>query len=801
MKKLNITKNLSKHVFFSAVHLLLLISCSTVDFENTSRDISSSEVKKDCKLEKVLQLLKVTPHSYLNNCSKEIYSPQFATPKIFPEQKIRKTILSLVAPGNTSEKLRYIGAAFYHHTVKNYELKNYQQLADLALEQEKDLIKTSQFQEVKNNEGLFHSWIKFIDGFKTPNVHSLIELEKILIHYKKVGISSKKDEELLFSTLVLSQRIFSNQKNIPFVSQSLLEILDYFMISFKVKDKLSYITHHAIWALRNYYAGSQNTENSVLQKYVKDQLEKRLEISKKDSEVYLWTLKSLLLQQDCYQLKSSTRICKKEIDQKIYKKILTEKYFYKNENIEVLTSLDKKVIDSLISEIMMVKRSFHELTGIDTPLENDQNEKLRIIIFSSPQDYRKYQPFLHDLPTSNGGIYIEKNATFYTYQRKPSESRYSLEELTKHEYVHYLTGRYLNHGNWGNTKFYKESKMPWFEEGIAELLTGSHLDGLRFRSKLSRMIKTDEEKLDITKIINSQYSSGFKFYRYSCALISFLNIEKSDSGLTYLNEIIQSFVQNDFVYYEKILSKIQSDSSLESRFSKYIKKLSDSRELFITNKRNMGYKGFVPVIEDKVEFFEKPFVKILPISISDIENNEITHCQVVESSGVKIRKSGLCYQENSSMDWKVDISVNGLTKEEEIFFKIRVKDIDGWSDPATYHFKRANSRNKAGKLVQLPLAPKVEDEVRRVKFVHVEHFKLNDLIKNNSPITKCEVLSSQGLKVRQDQKCIRLENGQWFIDIEVRFDIDPKSKKYFIYKVENKFGSAQAKVQYLPKTH
>ena len=88
-------------------------------------------------------------------------------------------------------------------------------------------------------------------------------------------------------------------------------------------------------------------------------------------------------------------------------------------------------------------------------------------------EYVGFQEFLFDLSTDNGGIYIEADATFYTYQRTSEESVFTLEELFRHEYVHYLAGRYIHQGLWGQTELYQDCRLTWFDEGLAEFLAGS----------------------------------------------------------------------------------------------------------------------------------------------------------------------------------------------------------------------------------------------------------------------------------------------------------------------------------------
>lgn len=78
-----------------------------------------------------------------------------------------------------------------------------------------------------------------------------------------------------------------------------------------------------------------------------------------------------------------------------------------------------------------------------------------MVIYNSPEEY-KLNRTLYGYSVDNGGIYIEGIGTFFTYERTPEESIYSLEELFRHEFTHYLQGRYLVPGLFNEGDFIKE---------------------------------------------------------------------------------------------------------------------------------------------------------------------------------------------------------------------------------------------------------------------------------------------------------------------------------------------------------
>ena len=125
-------------------------------------------------------------------------------------------------------------------------------------------------------------------------------------------------------------------------------------------------------------------------------------------------------------------VCKEDIERKIF----PYTYTYDNGAIKVRTGLDRATVDQLYYASKQVRAQFHRVLGTEQPLAGDTNTSLTIVLYGSRADYEVYHPILTGMGTNNGGIYIERGATFYTYQRRvPQDSSLTLEELFRHEYV------------------------------------------------------------------------------------------------------------------------------------------------------------------------------------------------------------------------------------------------------------------------------------------------------------------------------------------------------------------------------
>ncbi|MCH8617975.1 collagenase [Undibacterium sp. TS12] len=132
----------------------------------------------------------------------------------------------------------------------------------------------------------------------------------------------------------------------------------------------------------------------------------------------------------------------------------------------------------------VLEKKFHDMfaTG-GKPVKDDFNTSLRANIYQSKEDFEKYAGQHFDMPTNNGGMYLEglpdrpgNQAEFVANQRKDG----SIHNLG-HEYIHYLDGRFNLYGDFCANL--QDSHSPpencarpapltpylvWWTEGIAE---------------------------------------------------------------------------------------------------------------------------------------------------------------------------------------------------------------------------------------------------------------------------------------------------------------------------------------------
>lgn len=120
------------------------------------------------------------------------------------------------------------------------------------------------------------------------------------------------------------------------------------------------------------------------------------------------------------------------------------------------------------------ENEFHQLfkTTTDTPVADDNNTDLEVVIFSSYNDYDNFAGNFFGINTNNGGMYLEgdpwvegNQARFIAHQATWL-SEFAVWNL-EHEYVHYLDGRFNKWGNFSE----QDANSVWWGEGLAEYLS------------------------------------------------------------------------------------------------------------------------------------------------------------------------------------------------------------------------------------------------------------------------------------------------------------------------------------------
>ncbi len=218
-------------------------------------------------------------------------------------------------------------------------------------------------------------------------------------------------------------------------------------------------------------------------------------------------------------------VCRAQLEREIF----PHTYTYDQGTLEVRTALDRATVDQLYYASKQVKAQFFRVLGTDVPLAGDTNTTLHVHLYASRAEYEIMHPLLTGMGTDNGGVYIENGATFYTYQRRvPQDSSLTLEELFRHEYTHYLNGRWAVPGSFGEGPWYTGDLTTAMDEGTAEFFAGSTRDdGVKVRKSLVKGVIADTAnggpRMSVDRLLHATYAGdGFRFYDYAGTFFEFL---------------------------------------------------------------------------------------------------------------------------------------------------------------------------------------------------------------------------------------------------------------------------------------
>ena len=296
-----------------------------------------------------------------------------------------------------------------------------------------------------------------------------------------------------------------------------------------------------------------------------------LKTHKKTSALWYWAAKSIV---DTFGSKTANN---KKIDGKQIKKAFINALFphinkYDKNRIIIHSALSKERADKVGKELVLIREQFFKICPHKKAVKGDKNKVLHVYIYPNRKAYDKYHWDLFRTSVDNGGIFIESRGHFYTFDRKcPEENIYTLEELSRHEYTHYLDSRYNLWGGYeGDGTVFKKAPVAWYLEGLAEALTGTIKGkGVLPRRKLLSRIKNP---MTLAKLTTCTYQKdGFSFYNDGGIFFCYL-INKKPDLLKKMFKTLRANKKEDIV---KLFRFIATDKNLQDDYSKYFNKLRE----------------------------------------------------------------------------------------------------------------------------------------------------------------------------------------------------------------------------------
>ena len=205
---------------------------------------------------------------------------------------------------------------------------------------------------------------------------------------------------------------------------------------------------------------------------------------------------------------------------------------------------------------------FHQrLNTNNTPVADDYNAALELVIYDTTAQYKKFSYHIYGNSTDNGGIYLEGDpwvqgnvARFFAHEADWLLPEFAVWNL-KHEYVHYLDGRFNKYGNFSD---FNSHDSVWWGEGLAEYIANKDdnddavAEARKNTYKLSELLRT-----------NYDHSSS-RIYDWSYLAVRFM----FENEMAYINSILSELRTGDFSAYDRILDNI--GTSLDSDFAAWL---------------------------------------------------------------------------------------------------------------------------------------------------------------------------------------------------------------------------------------
>jgi PKD repeat protein len=193
---------------------------------------------------------------------------------------------------------------------------------------------------------------------------------------------------------------------------------------------------------------------------------------------------------------------------------------------------------------------FHEtMQTNNTPVTPDDNEKLRMVVFNDSTEWSVYGGALFGASTDNGGLYLEGDpsvagdqATFFAYEDVPARPTFDIWNL-RHEYMHYLDGRFNTQGDFGDINAGGKGKTVWYGEGIAEFIS-------RKSCNAEAATAAAASTHDVSTIFGNEYGVGqTRIYPWGYLAVRFMFEQEN----TTFFQMIDKFRQGDYAAYKSTM--------------------------------------------------------------------------------------------------------------------------------------------------------------------------------------------------------------------------------------------------------
>ncbi|RKI51013.1 collagenase [Corallococcus sp. AB004] len=200
---------------------------------------------------------------------------------------------------------------------------------------------------------------------------------------------------------------------------------------------------------------------------------------------------------------------------------------------------------------------FHDTLKTNrVPVASDNNTSLEVIIFDSSLDYQNYAGVLFGISTNNGGMYLEgdpaasgNQARFISYEAEWLRPSFEVWNL-RHEYVHYLDGRYNMKGDFNTST---SQPTVWWIEGLAEYISKKN-------DNAGAVTLGKSKAFQLSEVLRNSYSSSAdRVYSWGYLATRFMFERHADQVDTFLAQ----FRAGNYTPYRQSLDALGTANDTE----------------------------------------------------------------------------------------------------------------------------------------------------------------------------------------------------------------------------------------------
>lgn len=226
---------------------------------------------------------------------------------------------------------------------------------------------------------------------------------------------------------------------------------------------------------------------------------------------------------------------------------------------------------------------FHQL--FDTqgkPVANDNNISMRANVYHSRENYTQYVTAHFDVPSDNGGMFLEglphnagNQAEFVAYEKKGE-----IWNLA-HEYVHYLDGHFNLYGDFCASLHDSHSApeycpkpapllphLVWWSEGLGEYI--SQGDNNKAAIELAKESVATASTYSLSELFNTSYEingGSDRVYRWGYLAVRFMMEQHKDK----IDTMLAFTRKGDYPRYQALIKQWGTD--MDANFQAWINTL------------------------------------------------------------------------------------------------------------------------------------------------------------------------------------------------------------------------------------